>query len=49
MTATNHATDRPGTPAGADDSPIQQIRTAILSKQRFLITSHARPDGDSIG
>lgn len=49
MTATNHATDRLDTPAHADASPIQQIRAAILSKQRFLITSHARPDGDSIG
>jgi phosphoesterase RecJ-like protein len=25
------------------------IRDAILSRQRFLLTSHARPDGDSIG
>lgn len=49
MTATNHAADRLDTPAGADDSPIHQIRAAILSKERFLITSHARPDGDSIG
>src|ERR671913_706068 len=29
--------------------PFEQIRNAILEKQRFLITSHARPDGDSIG
>ena len=29
--------------------PFEQIRDAILEKQRFLITSHARPDGDSIG
>ena len=28
---------------------VGQIRDAILSRQRFLITSHARPDGDSIG
>ena len=26
-----------------------EIRDAILTRQRFLITSHARPDGDSIG
>ena len=49
MTATNPATDRAKTTDLEDDSPIQQIRTAILAKQRFLITSHARPDGDSIG
>ena len=49
MTATNPASDRPQSPDAEDDSPIQQIRAAILSKQRFLITSHARPDGDSIG
>ena len=30
-------------------SELGQIREAILSRQRFLITSHARPDGDSIG
>ena len=30
--------------------PVQlRIRHEILSRQRFLLTSHARPDGDSIG
>lgn len=48
MTATNPASNRLQMP-DLDDSPVQQIRNAILSKQRFLITSHARPDGDSIG
>jgi phosphoesterase RecJ-like protein len=33
----------------SDPSPFEQIRDAILDRQRFLITSHARPDGDSIG
>jgi phosphoesterase RecJ-like protein len=33
----------------SDPVPFEQIRDAILEKQRFLITSHARPDGDSIG
>jgi phosphoesterase RecJ-like protein len=28
---------------------IAQIRDAVKARQRFLITSHARPDGDSIG
>jgi phosphoesterase RecJ-like protein len=28
---------------------IDRIRDAILSRQRFVLTSHARPDGDSIG
>jgi bifunctional oligoribonuclease and PAP phosphatase NrnA len=28
---------------------IRQIRDQILQRRRFLITSHARPDGDSIG
>lgn len=28
---------------------LERIREAILGRQRFLITSHARPDGDSIG
>jgi phosphoesterase RecJ-like protein len=32
----------------ADRAP-EAIRRAILDRQRFLLTSHARPDGDSIG
>src|SRR6188508_2610198 len=28
---------------------IAEIRDAILARNRFLISSHARPDGDSIG
>jgi len=28
---------------------LEQIVTAIRSRQRFLISSHSRPDGDSIG
>ena len=30
-------------------SPKVEIGEAILARQRFLITSHAKPDGDSIG
>jgi len=48
MTATNQASDRvrrgPGVSTG-----IEGVRDEILKRQRFLITSHARPDGDSIG
>jgi phosphoesterase RecJ-like protein len=29
--------------------PIAAIRDAIVQRQRFVITSHARPDGDAIG
>ena len=29
--------------------PIQDIADAIRSRQRFVLSSHARPDGDSIG
>jgi bifunctional oligoribonuclease and PAP phosphatase NrnA len=28
---------------------VAAIRDAILQRQRFLVTSHARPDGDAIG
>jgi bifunctional oligoribonuclease and PAP phosphatase NrnA len=28
---------------------VAAIRSAILQRQRFVITSHARPDGDAIG
>lgn len=31
------------------DSILQQVRDAIRERRRFLLTSHARPDGDSIG
>ena len=33
----------------SDRSSFEQIRDEILARHRFLITSHARPDGDSIG
>jgi phosphoesterase RecJ-like protein len=29
--------------------PVAAIRDAILQRHRFVITSHARPDGDAIG
>ena len=35
--------------AGLAARPIDLIRDDILRRQRFLLTSHARPDGDSIG
>ena len=31
------------------DRLIRRIRDEILARERFLVTSHARPDGDSIG
>ena len=31
------------------DTVVGNIRDEILRRQRFLLTSHARPDGDSIG
>ena len=33
----------------AGDTPLRRIRDEILRRERFLLTSHARPDGDSIG
>ena len=35
--------------AAADAAVVDEIRDEILRRQRFLLTSHARPDGDSIG
>ena len=29
--------------------PVAAISRAILQRQRFIVTSHARPDGDAIG
>ena len=37
------------TPARTDHEPLGRIRDAILARHRFLITSHLKPDGDSIG
>jgi bifunctional oligoribonuclease and PAP phosphatase NrnA len=34
---------------GATPTVVYRIRDEILRRQRFLLTSHARPDGDSIG
>ena len=31
------------------DKTLTEIRDAILQRQRFVVTSHARPDGDAIG
>ncbi len=36
-------------PAVSPDSAVCRIRDEVLRRQRFLLTSHARPDGDSIG
>jgi len=32
-----------------DRKHLQQIRDEVLRRQRFLVTSHLKPDGDSIG
>ena len=37
------------TPSTTDAELPGRIRDEILARQRFLITSHAKPDGDSIG
>jgi phosphoesterase RecJ-like protein len=47
-------TPRPTSPATATDAVTgaaarDRIRDEILRRRRFLLTSHARPDGDSIG
>jgi phosphoesterase RecJ-like protein len=36
-------------PTTSNSSTIQQIIEAIRSRQRFVLSSHSRPDGDSIG
>lgn len=36
-------------PARTDLEPLCRIRDEILARHRFLITSHLKPDGDSIG
>lgn len=49
MTATNRASAPDTSTLTADTTEIQAIRDEIFRRRRFLITSHARPDGDSIG
>jgi phosphoesterase RecJ-like protein len=34
---------------GVIPDAVRRIRDEVLRRQRFLLTSHARPDGDSIG
>jgi phosphoesterase RecJ-like protein len=36
-------------PVATASTPVRQIRDEIMRRQRFLLASHARPDGDSIG
>ncbi len=40
---------RQTTTTTAADTLLRQIRDELLNRERFLLTSHARPDGDSIG
>ena len=40
---------RQTTTATAAEGVLRQIRDELLGRQHFLLTSHARPDGDSIG
>jgi phosphoesterase RecJ-like protein len=42
-------TSDPAAAGVAAETPVRQIRDEILRHSRFLLTSHARPDGDSIG
>src|SRR5688572_5678783 len=37
------------TETATTDTALQQICEAILQRRTFLLTSHTRPDGDSIG
>ena len=37
------------TPARTDSAPFRAIVDTLQAKHRFVISSHARPDGDSIG
>ena len=40
---------RPHDPPPADAEPLARIVQAIRVRERFVLSSHARPDGDSIG
>lgn len=36
-------------PTSTESATVAEVAAAIRSRQRFVITSHARPDGDAIG
>ena len=40
---------RTSTATRPTEAILRQIRDELLNRQRFLLTSHSRPDGDSIG
>src|SRR5437879_8323661 len=39
----------PSVTMAASDPEIRQIVDAVRARQRFVLSSHSRPDGDSIG
>src|SRR4029434_2028608 len=47
MTERTESSDPPE--PGAAPIVVNRIRDEILKRKRFLLTSHSRPDGDSIG
>jgi phosphoesterase RecJ-like protein len=47
QTTSDRTSGGPHRPRGS--AVLEQIREEILGRDRFLLTSHARPDGDSIG
>jgi bifunctional oligoribonuclease and PAP phosphatase NrnA len=49
MTDSSKGLDRQDLHAALGPAARDRIRDAILGRRRFLMTSHARPDGDSIG
>jgi phosphoesterase RecJ-like protein len=49
MTDRSRGLDHPDAHAALGPAARDRIRDAILGRRRFLLTSHARPDGDSIG
>jgi phosphoesterase RecJ-like protein len=49
MTDRSKGLDHPDVASALGPAARDRIRDAILSRHRFLLTSHARPDGDSIG
>jgi bifunctional oligoribonuclease and PAP phosphatase NrnA len=46
---TSETAGRPSQPAHGTPPVLRKIRDEIRRRESFLITSHARPDGDSIG
>ncbi len=49
MTTNNSPAPTPAASAGRANAPLAQIAEVLHARQRFVVVSHLRPDGDALG